>query len=400
MIGTIIIFVVILGVLIFVHELGHFMMARRNGVTAHEFGFGFPPRIFGIVRDPATGKRKIVWGSGDYYGTRTMYSLNWIPLGGFVRIKGEQPVAQEDMDNPQLSAEDRAYVQMSRDTDSFAVQSPWTRTKILVAGVTMNAVLAWVLIAIVLMIGAPEPQGTSSSRAIVVRSTGVQITHVESASPAETMGVKVGDVVQSLCVDTAPCVTVHTADELRETIFAHKGEPIRMRIVRGKETLTLTGTLRVATADGQGALGIAMADMAVVRYPWYAALWEGLMRVISLVVLTVSTFWHLIVSLFGGPAVDAEVAGPVGIAMLTQQMRDLGFVYLIQFAAVLSINLAIINILPIPALDGGRLFFLLIEVIKGRPVNQRFEGMAHTIFFVALILLMVAITVRDVVKLF
>lgn len=400
MIGTIIIFVLILGVLIFVHELGHFLVARRNGVTAHEFGFGFSPRIFGIVRDPSTGKRKVVWGSGDYYGTNTLYSLNWIPLGGFVRIKGEQPVAEEDVHNAQLSEEDRAYVQMSRDADSFAVQSKWTRTKILIAGVTMNAVLAWVLIAIVLMIGAPEPHGAVSDNAIVVRVTGVQITTVEAASPAETMGVKVGDVVQSLCVGTAPCASVHTADALRDTIFAHKGEPIRMQIIRGKESLQLAGTLRADTTEGQGALGIAMADMAVVRYPWYAAIWESLMRVMSLVILTVSTFWQFIVSLFGGPAVDAEVAGPVGIAILTQQMRDLGLVYLIQFAAVLSVNLAIINILPIPALDGGRLFFLLLEAIKGRPVNQRFEGMAHTIFFVALLLLMAVITVRDVVKLF
>ncbi len=400
MLGTIIIFAIILGVLIFVHELGHFLVARRNGVTAHEFGFGFPPRIFGIVHDPSTGRRRMVWGNRDYRGTNTLYSLNWIPLGGFVRIKGEQPVSQEDLEDTTLSEEERAYARMSRDADSFAMQSIWTRTRILIAGVTMNALLAWGLVVIVLMIGAPEPRDAVSSRAIVVRDTGVQITNVEQASPADAMGVKIGDVVTSLCVGSAPCTAVPDADTLRTTIFAHKGESIHMQVLRGKEAVQLTGTLRAETVEDQGALGIAMADMSVVRYPWYAAVWEGLMRVISLIVLTVSTFWHLIVSLFGGPAVDAEVAGPVGIAILTQQMRDLGFVYLIQFAAVLSINLAIINILPIPALDGGRLFFLLIEAIKGRPVNQRFESMAHTIFFIALLLFMAIITVRDVVKLF
>ncbi len=400
MFGTIIIFVLILGVLIFVHELGHFLTARRNGVMAHEFGFGFPPRIFGIVRDSSTGKRRIIWGSGEYYGATTLYSLNWIPLGGFVRIKGEQPVAEEEMRDAQLSEKDRAYARMSRDADSFAMQSKWTRTKILIAGVAMNALLAWVLIVVVLMIGAPEPRQAISSHAIVVQSTGVQITHVEKESPAEAMGVKIGDVVSSLCIGSGPCTTVHDAEVLRNTIFTHKGETVDMQILRGKENLQLAGTLRADVVEGQGALGISMADMAIVRYPWYVAPWEGLMRVISLVVLTVSTFWQLIISLFGGPAVDAEVAGPVGIAMLTQQMRDLGVIYLIQFAAVLSINLAIINILPIPALDGGRLLFLLIEAIRGRPVNQRFEGMAHTIFFMALILLMVIITVRDVIKLF
>lgn len=399
MVVTVILFVVILGVLIFAHELGHFVTARRNGVTAHEFGFGFPPRIVGVVRDDATGARRIVWGNSDYYGKNTLYSLNWIPLGGFVRIKGEQPVAPEDLTDEKLTQQERAVARMSRAADSLVMQTKWTRAKVLVAGVAMNALLAWVLIAIVLMIGAPEPQNALGARVTVLRSAGVHVTNVQSSSPADAMGVKIGDVVTALCASDT-CVRVTGADMLREAILALKGEDVTVHVTRGGEALQLGGTLRAATDDGKGVMGIAMADMVIARYPWYMAIWESLMRVIGLVVITVVTFWQLVVSLFGGPAVDAELAGPVGIAMLTQQMRDLGAVYVIQFAAVLSINLAIINILPIPALDGGRLLFLLIEAIKGRPMNQRVEGMAHTVFFAALLLLMAIITVRDVVKLF
>ncbi|HIP49976.1 MAG TPA: RIP metalloprotease RseP, partial [Candidatus Pacebacteria bacterium] len=151
---------------------------------------------------------------------------------------------------------------------------------------------------------------------------------------------------------------------------------------------------------GQGALGISMMETVIVRYPWYEAIWEGLMRVMGLIVVILSAFWMMIINLLTGQGVSAEVAGPVGIAMMTQQMRDLGFVYLLQFTAILSVNLGIINILPIPALDGGRIIFLIIEAIKGKPVNHKIEGVMHTVFFVALIGLMIVITVRDVLKLF
>jgi len=399
MIVTILIFGLILGVLIFVHELGHFLTAKKNGITSHEFGFGFPPRIFGMVKDEKTGKWRKLWGNKEYYGDNTLYSVNWIPLGGFVRIKGENPINENDVDMDKLSAEDRAYVKMSTDSDSFSVQSKWVRFKVLVAGVTMNFLLAWVLIAIVLMIGAPEPKSDDLDQSKVVNNIGVQIVEVESGSPADEIGLKVGDNVNQVCSDGG-CIEITTADGLRDAILAHQGEVVNVHVTRGKETIVASGVPRTDIEDGQGALGISMMETVIVRYPWYEAIWEGLMRVMGLIVVILSAFWMMIINLLTGQGVSAEVAGPVGIAMMTQQMRDLGFVYLLQFTAILSVNLGIINILPIPALDGGRIIFLIIEAIKGKPVNHKIEGVMHTVFFVALIGLMIVITVRDVLKLF
>ncbi len=396
---TILIFGLILGILIFVHELGHFLTAKRNGITSHEFGFGFPPRVFGVVKDAKTGKWRKVWGTEEYYGDNTLYSINLIPLGGFVRIKGESPVNEEDVEMDKLSEEDKAFVRMSKDSDSFAVQTKWVRFKVLVAGVTMNFILAWVLITIVLMIGAPEPKDSVADQSKVVSSVGVQIVEVESPSPAEEIGLKVGDSVDKVC-GGGTCTEIETADQLKSTILMYQGEEVDVYITRGKEQVVVSGVPRTDIEDGQGALGISMMETVIVRYPWYEAIWESLMRVIGLTIMILSAFWALISGIFTGQGVSAEVAGPVGIAMMTQQMRDLGFVYLLQFAAILSVNLAIINILPIPALDGGRIIFLMIEAIKGKPVNQKVENMTHTVFFIALIALMIFITVKDVLKLF
>lgn len=399
MLITILIFLIILGVLIFVHELGHFLTARRNGVVAHEFGFGFPPRALGIVKKK-DGKWEIIYGNREYYGENTLYSLNIIPLGGFVRIKGENPIHEEDVENfEKLSEADKEYVKMSEDPDSFAKQSAWVRFKILVAGVTMNFILAWALISIVLMMGAPEPMDDSIDPDMIVANIGVQIVEVESGSPAEEIGLKVGDSVTKVCSGDE-CVEITSADQLRDTIFAYQGEEVSVEVQRGKEVLTMNGVPRTDIAEGQGALGISMMETVLVKYPWHEALWEGVMRVINLTVMILAAFWNIISSLVTGQGVSAEVAGPVGIAMMTKQMQDLGFVYLLQFAAILSVNLGIINILPIPALDGGRILFLIIEKIKGSPVNHKVEGMMHTVFFVALIGFMLVITVRDVWKLF
>ncbi|MFA5986159.1 MAG: RIP metalloprotease RseP [Parcubacteria group bacterium] len=448
---TIIIFGLILGLLIFVHELGHFLTARRNGVTAHEFGFGFPPRIIGIVENPSTKKKKIIFGNQEYYGEKTLYSINAIPLGGFVRIKGENPVDEKDVKNfDKLTEADKEYIRMATDPDSFSVQSIWARFKILVAGVMMNFVLAWVLISIVLMIGAPEPLNDNMGdfsfspfgieifsrhnedtydfshikEGYVMRTSGgksvlfgqinfdtaqkikkittlslptVMIESVQEDSVASATGIKIGDKIVSLCENDV-CSTIENSGEFQKFVSSHADQEIIVHILRGKEDISLSMTPK--NQNGKGMIGVSLADITIVRYAWYAALWESLMRVISLTIMILSAFGALIVSIFAGGGVHAEIAGPVGIAMMTQQMRDMGLAYLLQFAAILSVNLGIINILPIPALDGGRILFLIIEKIKGKPVNQRIEGIMHSAFFIALLVLMAVITIRDVTKFF
>ncbi|MDY0302717.1 MAG: RIP metalloprotease RseP [Candidatus Moranbacteria bacterium] len=371
---TALIFILILGVLIFVHELGHFLVAIRNGIKADEFGFGFPPRIVGAVKNDKTGKYEIVWGEKEVKSKNTIFSLNWIPLGGFVKIKGE--------DGGTL------------DKDSFATKSAWARIKVLAAGVTMNFILAWFLLSIVFMLGAPEAIEDDAR----VKDAKVQISQVIDESPAKEMGLAVGDQVVKACDGKSFCRTIGKVEELQNFINEHKGQEIVLTIKRGDEISELKGVPRKEYPDDQGSLGVSLARTALVQYPWYEAIGKGLTAVFDMIILILVTLGALIGQLFAGGKPAMDVAGPIGIAIMTKQVSALGLTYLLQFTAVLSINLGIINILPFPALDGGRILFILIEKIKGSPVNQKFEQMANSIGFALLLLLMVVVTFRDFIQ--
>ncbi len=368
---TVLIFIAVLALLIFVHELGHYLTAVRNGVTAHEFGFGFPPRIVGVVKDD-DGAWKIIGRTQKKSYRNTIFSLNWIPLGGFVRIKGEDGA--------------------DKDPDSFASQSAWVRFKILVAGVVMNVIAAYVLFAVALSLGMPEavPDGTPGSR--------VQITQVEDGAPADVMGVRIGDVPTKVCAANA-CVAVRTTQDFVEFARAHAGEDVRLHVLRRGDAVVLTGRLREDTTQGAFGVGVmttARADLSFLEVIGAAAAqtWEFLVMIVGGLAM-------IIVKVFTGAGAGADVAGPVGIAVMTGQMAALGMAQLAHFAALLSLNLAVINILPIPALDGGRILFLAIEKLRGgRPINRRTEAIIHSVSFMALIVLMIVVTVRDVMKIF
>ena len=368
---TALIFLLVLGVLVFVHEMGHFIVARRNGIKADEFGFGFPPRIAGLVWDDEKKKHRFVKGGEEVVSPHTVYSLNWIPLGGFVKIKGE--------DGEQ------------KDADSFAVKSAWVRIKVLAAGVTMNFLLAWVLISIVLIAGFPQavdPQAPVSGK------RDIQISEVLPNTPAEVMGLRFGDKIISFGDTKALSVT-----QVQQYIIEHKGQAITLHIMRGTEALTLQGMPRTEYPTNEGSLGIGLGETELIRYPWYEAVQQGAVTTYYLTSAMVSGIFEILKGLVTGTHEGlSSVSGPVGIAKLTGQVSDLGLVYLLYFAAILSINLGIINILPIPALDGGRVLFILIEVIKGSPVSQKIEGFFHQIGFALLLLLMVWVTVHDFSK--
>ncbi|EKE10904.1 MAG: hypothetical protein ACD_15C00179G0003 [uncultured bacterium] len=369
---AIIVFIIILGVLIFVHELGHFLTARRNGVKADEFGFGFPPRMAGFFQDEKTKKYKFVWGNKDIQSSNTIYSINWIPLGGFVKIKGEDGAG-------------------TKEKDSFASKKAWPRIKILAAGVIMNFVLAWLLLSFSLMIGAPETiEGNRSD----VADTKIQINEVVSGSPAEDAGMKIGDEILKKNIQA----DFKNVEEVQDFINKNKGKEIEFNIRRGNEIIKIKSVPRENIPEGEGALGISLAQTTIVKYPIFKALRTGALEVYQLTIAILVALGGIIASLFSGKGVGAEVSGPIGIAILTKQVATLGLTYILRFAALLSINLAIINALPIPALDGGRILFILIEKIKGSPISQETEQKFHTIGFILLILLMILVTLRDVVK--
>jgi len=360
MLLTIIVFLLILGLLIFVHELGHFIMAKRAGAKVEEFGFGFPPRIFG---------KKI----GE-----TIYSLNLIPLGGFVRILGE---SGEEKKNPR----------------SFANKSTFQRFKILIAGVSMNLMLAAVLLSIGFSLGLPTVIDSDQGKA---REAKIQILSVSPNSPAQAAGIKIGDEIKKFKVQSSKFKVVSEVEEVQELTEKYAGQEIVLEIKRGGEILNVSLVPRKTPPEAEGAMGVALAKTAIVSYPWYKSIWLGIVTTFNLTLTFIFAFARILKDLILAGELTTEISGPVGIAVLTSQAAKLGFIYVLQLTALISINLAIINAFPFPALDGGRILFLVIEKIKGSPVSQRVERAIHTAGFMFLIGLIILITFRDVKKLF
>ena len=362
MLLTIIVFVLILGLLIFAHELGHFVTAKKSGVKVEEFGFGFPPRIFSFTRKETT------------------YSLNAIPLGGFVKIFGEE------------SGEKRS-------TSKFAFYNKpmWQRALILVMGVVMNMLVAVVLLSVVHMLGVPTfvEEGQEAD----YKNIQIQIVEIAKSSPAELAGIKAGDSILSLSFGIEK-TEIKEIDDVQKFVAFHSGQEIVMEIKRGNEILSKNLTPRTNPPKEEGALGVAMSKVGLVSYPWYTAILKGFETTGKMFVTMATMFWLLIKNLIVKGTMIGEIAGPVGIVMVTSQMVKLGLIYVLQFTAILSINLALINILPFPALDGGRILFLLIEKIKGKPIKFKTEQIANTLGFAILIGLMLIVTLRDVIKLF
>lgn len=351
-------FILVLGVLIFVHELGHFLVARRNGVLVEEFSIGFPPRIF--------KKKK----------NGTVYSIGLIPFGGFVKIYGEDG-------------------QGKGNKNSFISKTVWQRTKIILAGVVMNVLLATVLLAVGYMMGLPSLVSESQN----VKQ--VQIIEVAKDSPAQQAGLEIGDIIKRVSnLNTGEFAEVKSAQDLVNFSNSNRGENISIDILRGQNFEQLEVFVRAQDPLGQGPLGVAIGNVGEVSFVWYKAIWEAIKSTFLLLFFIVSAFVKLFWGIFAGGSDLGQISGPVGIYSLTEQAARMGFVYVLQFTVILSLHLAIINILPLPALDGGRILFLIIEKIKKSPVSRQLEQKIHTAGFLILILIMVLITFKDVAKLF
>lgn len=373
MLVTIILFILILGLLIFVHEFGHFVAARRMGAKVEEFGMGFPPRIFGIHRN-RQGKWQKVWGNKESdSNTSTIYSLNWLPIGGFCKIKGED-------DNSQ------------KDNDSFASKKIWQRSLILIAGVSMNVLLAMVLLIVGFKIGLPVAieEGVSDEQ---IRDRKVQIMAVSENSPAANSGLAMGDQIVSVAGQA-----VDQTGQIQAITQANQGQAITLEIIRGEEKRELSLTPRSEFPADDGPVGVSLVETGIVSYPWHQAFVKGIVATFTMLVAIIVALFSIIKNLLIGAGVAEELSGPVGIAVMTGQMARLGYVYILQFVAILSINLAIINLFPLPALDGGRLIFLAVEKIRGKRVSRKLENKIHLTGFAFLLLLMLAVTFRDVFK--
>ena len=358
---TILVFLIVLSILVLAHEWGHFITARRAGAKVEEFGFGFPPKIFSFTKNG------------------TLFSVNLIPFGGFVKIFGE-------------SGEHK------NEAGSFTSLKISKRAKIICAGVFMNLVLAFLLLSLGNLLG--RPMVLDEGNVAQASNIKIQITNVAENSPASKAGVKMGDAIAGLKLADGTLKTFSEVSQFKSLIESEAGQEIDLVLLRGKDNIELKITPRVNPPAGEGALGVALAKVGLIKSPWYLFLWDGLKDLSFMIWMIGSALFLFFKTLILEGRVMGEVAGPIGIAALTGEAYRMGLSYLINLVAILSVNLAILNILPFPALDGGRLVFLVVEKIKGSPLSQKFESTVNITGFILLLALMFFVTWKDVVKFF
>ena len=257
----------------------------------------------------------------------------------------------------------------------------------------MNIVLAWLLFSVGYMIGLPQSTDTVGKNARVGEPQ-VMIASVLPNSPALAAGLKAGDSVISV-----NGLSVGSEKALQDAVAASNGQEAQLLIKRAGASQIIKVT-PVAKDGGRATMGVEIFAAGLVRYPFFSAIWEGAKTAVWTLGQIFAAFYNLFKDIFSGHKVGDQFAGPVGIAEITGQAARLGFTYLLQFTALLSLNLAVINIIPFPALDGGRILFLLIEKLKGKPVRREVETLIHNIGFMLLIALVVFITYKDIIKLF
>ena len=365
---SVIIFVIILLVLVVAHEWGHFFSAKKFSIRVDEFGFGFPPRAL------------VLFKKGE-----TTYTLNWLPIGGFVKIYGEDP------DEINTNGPDAAR--------SFVNKPRWQQAIVLFAGIFANLVLAWLLFSIGFMSGLPTSVG-SQPQGYALTDVHLVVVSVAPRSPAEIAGLKTGDKIISIQSGNN-IVSDPNTDNLKSFVLAHATNQIAIEYTRGQNAELQTATMTPAPnmAAGQPGIGIAMDEIGTVKLPFFRSLWEGLKLDWSTTKDTIGGLYTLIASSLKGQGSLSSVTGPVGLVGIVGDAYTFGFVYLLSFVALISVNLAVINLIPFPALDGGRLLFLLIEKIKGSRINPKVANTVNMVGFAILIIFMLLVTYHDIVKL-
>ena len=421
MLLTLLTFLIILSILIFVHEFGHFLFAKKAGIKVEEFGFGYPPRIFGK----------------KFKGT--LYSINWLPLGGFVKLFGEDFNDEGDLRN-------------NNSQDAFYSKSKRARIMVLIAGVSFNFILAVVVFAVVYSFsGIPTPTNQ------------VTILGTVPNSPAEQAGLKSGDIIREFNHEP-----IKKSDELISLTDKNLGKTITLKVEGSERTIKtasfkyevvagdnlwkiaqkiyqngyrwveiaksnnlpnpglilvgeklemkdagkeekLGGVFEVVLAprtqspQGEGPLGVIISNMEMKKFPFwqmpFRGAWEGIKEAFGWSALILQSFGKMIADLLTKGIAPKDMAGPVGIFQITGVVAKTGFLNILQFLGVLSINFAVVNILPFPALDGGRLVFIAYEAIFRRKPKASIEGYTNAIGMSLLILMILVVTFNDIKRL-
>ena len=350
-------FIFILFGLIVFHELGHFLLAKKFDVKVEEFGIGYPPRIWG---------RKI----GE-----TIFSINLLPLGGFVKILGEE--------------------ERKKDPRSFSQKPIWQRALIVLGGCISFWIISFLLLSLVMNLGTFRTIDDN----VEVSLAKVQIVAIAPNSPAQKAGLKVGDIIKELKTQNSN-LKIDKVKQVQELTQANKGKEITLIVERGKEILEVKLVPRTSPPSGEGPIGIGLVRVTKESFPWYLAFYKGILATGNLTFLVVKGWILALINLFKGLPPQIEIMGPIGITKMSGKIAQMGISYFLQFIAILSIYVGLFNLLPIPALDGGKLLFLGIEKLRGRPISQKIEQKITAFFFALLVGLMIFVTIKELKEIF
>jgi regulator of sigma E protease len=347
-----------------IHEFGHFIIAKKFGVRVEEFGVGYPPRIFG---------KKI----GE-----TIYSVNWIPLGAFVRIYGEEGGVD--------------------DLRSFTNLKIWQRVLIVIGGVAAFWITAIIIFSIVFATGTDLPVGDQDVQGL--SNPQVKVISVSNDSPASQASLKTGDTIKDIIVGIVD-TKISKISEFQKITGDNKGKEITITVERAGKDFNVNLSPRVSPPAGQGSVGVGLERMATLiqKYPWYLAPVQGVIYTWQTTVNSVVGLYSVVANLFErkGLPQGAAFAGPLGITVFLANAASYGIGFFLYFIGIICVLVAIFNLFPIPALDGGKLVFLLIEKIKGKPVSEKVEQRITVTFFAILICLSIFITIRfDIPRVF
>lgn len=365
---TIVVFFIVLAVLVLVHECGHFLFAKKFGIRVDEFGLGFPPKIW-----------------GKKYG-ETEYTLNWIPFGGFVRIFGENP------DDASISGPDKAR--------AMGHKARWKQAIVLFGGIFFNFLFAWLLVSMAYALGTTASRESYARYSEYITGSHTMIVSVNQDSPAMKLDIRPGSIITGI---TSKDINI-SEEELTIPVIKDvisRGNLVSLTYKNGKTERTVDVQPEKGIIADTYAIGIAMQEnVGTMKLPLHNAVWEGGKFTLYMIQGVFVGLYELIAGFIHGSPDLSAVSGPLGIANMVGDSVQLGFAQLLMFTALISVNLGVINLVPFPALDGGRLFVLLIESIKRSPLKVQAINTMNTIGFIVLLMIMLLVTLKDVLNYF
>ncbi len=385
----IIVAIIGISVLVFVHEFGHFIVAKLSGIKVEEFGIGYPPRMFGVVKED--GKKKIFFGKNKpEHNKNTIYSLNWIPFGGFNKLKGE--------------------LEKDNSPDSFRMAKWWKKFLVSLAGAGMNILFAILIFIILYSTGIPKALTGLDQRAQIIKKIGVQVDSVIPDSPAQKQGIIGGDIIKK--VDGKE---VESVEFFQNYISDKVGQKITVSFKKDDNLEDISLTVRSykdvykefsdiydfeEEDPSRGVIGASMAKSAIVKYPFHLAFVKGIGSGFQLTGRFAYGIYWIFKSLITKGKLVGGLTGPVGIASMTAGVAKIGYIYLIQFLAFISVAIAVFQLVPFPALDGSRALFAVIEGIKGKPIKHKTENLIISVGFIILLGLLGFVTLKEIIGLF